>query len=159
MTKKDKKNLSVGPQVIKEEAEKLLSFLGVSAECEVEEKDDVFEVLLKSEDSGIIIGHHGDTLDGLQLVLSLLVEKKLGEFRQITLDIGDYKKKRIENLTQMAQDIKERVLSNGDEVSIPMLKSWERRIIHLVLKEDDSVSSESVGEGKERVLVVKPKES
>lgn len=158
MAEKNKKTVPPEPQVIKEEAEKLLKLLGVEAKCEVSEKDGIFEVELESEDSGILIGHHGDTLDGLQLVLSLIVEKKTGAFKQLSLDIGDYKKKRIEKLSQMAEEAKERVLAGGEEVSFPMLKSWERRIIHLILKEDGNVSSESIGEGKERVLVVRPKQ-
>lgn len=152
MAAKDKK-------VVLEETKKLLDLLGVEGEVDVVEKDGVFEITLDSQDSGIIIGHHGDTLDSLQLIISLCVERKIGEFRQISLDIGDYKKKRVEKLEQMARDAKEKVVESGEEVSLLMLKPWERRIVHLILQEDDNVASLSVGEGRDRVLVVKPKAS
>lgn len=144
-------------EMVREEVEKLMGLLGISGDCEVAEKDGVFEVVLKSDDSGVVIGHHGDTLDALQLVISLCLEKKLGEFRQVTLDIGDYKKNRMERLRQMAEEAKEKALSSGGEVSLPMLKPWERRVIHLLLQEDGSVFSESIGEDRDRVLVIKPK--
>jgi spoIIIJ-associated protein len=54
-------------------------------------------------------------------------------------------------------ETKERVLAEGKEIVVPELKSWERRIVHLLLQEDDEVISESQGEGRDRVLVVRPK--
>lgn len=149
--------MSKNTKVVEEVTGLMLKSLGVSDPFEVSEAEEGYEVVLNTEDSGIIIGHHGDTLEALQLLLSLALSKKLGEFKRVSLEVGDYKKNRTDWLQTLAVETKERALSENREVYLPNLKSWERRLVHLALQEDDEVVSESVGEGKDRVLVVKPK--
>mgnify|MGYP001597284984 FL=1 len=150
MTAKEKK-------IIKFTLKEILELLEVKSEFEIEEKDDVIDIKLTTEESGIIIGYHGDTLDALQLILSLAVAKKLDKFLRISIDVGDYKKNREDWLKNLALETKDRVLTEGKEIVLPQLKSWERRIIHLLLQNDDKVISQSQGEGRDRVLVVSPK--
>jgi len=83
--------------------------------------------------------------------------KENGEFKRVSIEAGDYKKNRTEWLERLALDAKERALSQGKEVYLSELKSWERRVVHLLLQDDKEVTSESSGEGKDRVLVIKPK--
>jgi spoIIIJ-associated protein len=153
----DKKEL----KTIEEITEKLLKLLDVDGSFEILEsktgKEEVLEILLNTKDTGVVIGYHGDTLEGLQLVLSLCIARNLGRFVRISVDVGDYKKNRTEWLKTLALETKERVLTEGREITIPELKSWERRIVHLLLQEDGEVASESRGEGRDRVLVVGPK--
>ena len=131
--------------------------LGIDTEFVVVEDEETIGVTLETEDTGIIIGYHGETLEALQLVLSLLIAKELGAFKRVSLEVGDYKKNRSEWLEKLAQDAKERALSENKEIYLSELKSWERRVIHLLLQDDKEVASESTGEGKDRVLVIKPK--
>ncbi len=153
----DKKEI----KIIKDTTEKLLKLLDVDGDFEIlETKNDDGEnidIVLNTKDTGVVIGYHGDTLEGLQLVLSLCVARKLGRFIRISIDVGDYKKNRTEWLKTLALETKERVMSEGREMAIPELKSWERRIVHLLLEGDEKVVSESQGEGRDRILVVKPK--
>jgi spoIIIJ-associated protein len=152
----DKKEI----KIIQEITEKLLKLLDVDGDFEMlEPKDtkDTMEIVLNTKDTGVVIGYHGDTLEGLQLVLSLCVARKLGRFVRISIDVGDYKKNRTEFLKTLAQETKERVLAEGQGIALPELKSWERRIVHLLLESDNEVMSESQGEGRDRVLVVSPK--
>lgn len=142
---------------LQESVEKFLSLLGIKAEVSVEEEAEQISVSLETEDTGMIIGYHGETLESLQLILSLILAKETGEFKRVSLEVGDYKKNRTEYLEKMAMDFKERALSSQKEVYISDLKSWERRIIHLILQDDKEVVSESSGEGRDRVLVIKPK--
>ena len=151
MDKKQKK-------VISETTEELFKLLGIKGDFQVVEKEDSVDIVLATDEGGIIIGRHGDTLESLQLVLSLCAAKKLGEFKRISLEVGDYKKNRIDWLNVIAKETKERVLSQGAEVAIPELKSWERRVVHLLLEKDEAVISESRGEGRDRVLIVKPRQ-
>jgi len=160
----DKKEI----KIIERTTEKLLKLLGVDGDFEIlettspkpsedkEEAKENVEIVLNTKDTGIVIGYHGDTLEGLQLILSLCVAKELGRFVRVSVDVGDYKKNRTEQLKALAMETKERVLSEGREVAIPELKSWERRVVHLLLKEDKEVSSGSRGEGRDRILVVSP---
>ncbi len=150
MTAKEKKIIQ---SILKE----LLDLLEVKSEFEIEEKEDLIEIKLTTDESGIVIGYHGDTLEALQLILSLAVAKKLDKFLRISIDVGDYKKNREDWLKNLALETKDRVLAEGKEIVLPQLKSWERRIIHLLLQNDDKVISQSQGEGRDRVLVVSPK--
>lgn len=75
----------------------------------------------------------------------------------MSIDVGDYKKNREEWLRNLANDAKEKALSQQREVFLEDLKGWERRVVHLILADDKEVVSESSGEGRERVLVIKPK--
>jgi spoIIIJ-associated protein len=131
--------------------------LGIDAKSDISEDDEAISVVLETEDTGIIIGYHGETLEALQLVLSLLIARERGEFKRVSLEVGDYKKNRSEWLEKLALDAKERALQENKEVYLSELKSWERRVVHLLLQDDKEVSSESTGEGKDRVLVIKPK--
>lgn len=151
----DKKEI----KIIKDTAEDLLKLVDIEGDFEIlETKDSESEsvdIVLNTKDTGAVIGYHGDTLEGLQLVLSLCVAKKLGRFVRVSIDVGDYKKNRTEWLKTLALETKERVLQEGKEVVIPELKSWERRVVHLLLQDDKEVVSESQGEGRDRTLVVK----
>lgn len=153
----DKKEI----KTIKEITGELLRVLDVEGDFEIIESkkadEEFVEIILNTKDTGVVIGYHGDTLEGLQLVLSLCVARNLGRFIRISIDVGDYKKNRTEFLKALAQETKERVLAEGKEIVVPELKSWERRIVHLLLEKDNEVASESQGEGRDRVLVVSPK--
>ena len=143
--------------VIEQATQELLSLLGLSATVSVDLSEDVANVTLDTEDGGLIIGYHGESLEALQLVLALLISKKLDKFVRVSLEIGDYKKNRTDYLQNLVAQTKDQVLSSGKEVMLPNLKSWERRIVHTFIQEDPDVTSESMGEGRDRVLVVKPR--
>ena len=87
----------------------------------------------------------------------MLIARERGEFKRVSLEVGDYKKNRSEWLERLAADAKERAISENKEVYLSDLKSWERRVVHLLLQDDKEVVSESTGEGKDRILVIKPK--
>jgi spoIIIJ-associated protein len=131
--------------------------LGIDAKMEIAEDEEAIAITLETEDTGMLIGYHGETLESLQLILSLVLAKVNGEFKRVSVEVGDYKKNRTEWLERLAMDAKERALTEGKEVYLSELKSWERRVVHLLLQDDKEVVSESSGEGKDRVLVVKPK--
>jgi spoIIIJ-associated protein len=153
----DKKEI----KIIKEITEKLLKLVEVDGKFEILESKsadkEAVEIILNAKDTGVVIGYHGDTLEGLQLVLSLCVARRLGRFVRVSVDVGDYKKNRAEWLKTLASETKERVLAEGRGIVIPELKSWERRVVHLLLEGDKEVVSESQGEGRDRVLMVSPR--
>jgi spoIIIJ-associated protein len=148
-------------KIIKDITEKLLKLLDIEGGFDIVESKDAesesVEIVLNTKDTGVVIGYHGDTLEGLQLVLSLCVARNLGRYVRVSVDVGDYKKNRSEWLKTLAMETRERVLTEGREMAVPELKSWERRIVHLILEKDNEVMSESRGEGRDRVLVVSPR--
>ncbi len=135
----------------------LLKKLEVDAPTTVTQEGDIVSIVIDTQDNGMLIGYHGEILEALQLISSLLIAKKIGRFIRITVEVGDYRKNRSAYLEKLAEQIKERVLTEGREQSLPELKSWERRVIHMILQDDKEVVSESVGEGRDRVLVIKPR--
>lgn len=147
----------INEKEIKKVIKKTLAVIGIEDDFEISMEDKTINVVLNTEDKGILIGYHGDTLDALQLILSLCLSRQTGEFMHVSLEVGDYKKNREEFLRNLATRTKEKVLEEKRECSLSNLKSWERRVVHLFFQDDNEVVSESVGEGQERVLVVKPR--
>lgn len=142
---------------IKKLISEVFDLLGIEGTFDVVEEEDSINVNLSTEDAALVIGYHGDTLESLQVVLSLVLSKNLGEFKRVSLEVADYKKNRSEWLTNLALETKERALTENKEIYLPDLKAWERRIVHVLLQDDKEVISESVGEGKDRTLVIKPR--
>jgi spoIIIJ-associated protein len=137
--------------------EKVFSLLEIEGTFTLEEQEDILEVMMETKDTGIVIGYHGEVLESLQLILSLAIAKKLGRFVRVSIEVDGYKKNRTESLHNLALQVKEKALAENKEQVLSALKSWERRIIHLYLQSDEQVTSESEGEGKDRVLVIKPR--
>lgn len=138
--------------------EDVLSVLEVDGDFTFSGSEDVVEVNLETKDSGMVIGYHGEVLEALQLILSLAISKKIDRFVRVSIEVGDYKKNRTDWLENMATQTKQRVLTEKKEVALPNLRSWERRIVHVYFQDDPDVVSESVGVGRDRTLVVKPRE-
>src|SRR5258708_5925762 len=136
MTKTDLKK-------IQKVTEKLLKLADIKAEAEVVENNDIIDITLTTEESGILIGYHGETIESLQLILSLCIAKELGSFQRISLEIGDYKKSRMSYLERLVAETKEKVITEHRPVTLSELKAWERRSVHVMLQNDEDVSSES----------------
>lgn len=138
--------------------EELLGKLEVSGTVSVTtDESGAYRVHIETEETGLLIGYHGKTLESFQIILSIIVSKKLGSWVKVYVNVGDYREKREEALMHMAQRAAERALSLGRPVEIIHLSPAERRIIHLTLAGDERIATESVGEGDDRVLLVKPK--
>ncbi|MEA3354968.1 MAG: KH domain-containing protein [Patescibacteria group bacterium] len=114
-------------------------------------------IKLKEADSGILIGYHGDTLSALQLMIGLIAYKESGSWTRAILNIGDYRQKREESLKVLAQDTAQRVKFSNEPIALFNLNPFERRTVHLILESDKDIITESEGEGKNRHLIVKPK--
>jgi spoIIIJ-associated protein len=145
--------------IIKETAEKLFSLLGITSAISISHNDDSIDITVEGqEENGILIGYHGETLEALQLISALTIAKQTGTFYRVSIEIGEYKKNRMEYLQNLVQQTKERVMGQQGEVPLPNLKAWERRYVHTLLADDPDVMTESTGEGRDRTLVVYPKQ-
>ena len=143
---------------IKEEAQKLLDLLNIQATVNVGIEDDAYKVEIDAgEENAFLIGKHGNTLASFELILKMIIAQKSGEYKQITIEIGNYRMEREEYLKGLVERLKEEVEETGSEKPVRGLKPWERRYVHMLLKDDEFVYSESEGEGRDRVLVIKKK--
>lgn len=146
-------------EAIKETSKKLLDFLEVEANLILDkDEEEVYHLRLESPEAGLLIGYHGETLESFQLILGLMIYKKLGSWKRIVIHIGDYREKKEAALREMAEQTAQEVLLKKEAVVLPGLTSAERRVIHLVLSEREDLLTFSEGEGKDRHLVIKPKE-
>lgn len=114
-------------------------------------------IKLPEEETGIYIGHHGEGLTSLQLILSLMVNQRSGQWHRISLNINDYQERREESLKHLAETAVEKALALRQEVVLGNLSSYERRIIHLHLENHPEVTTESRGEEPLRQLMIIPK--
>lgn len=144
-------------KTIQKEAENLLKEIGLEGAVKVEKADDLYNVFIDSKDNALLIGKFGSTLSSFELILSLILTQKTGEYKRVVVEVGDYRKEREEYLKGLASRLKESVIETGYEKNVRGLKPWERRLIHIFLQEDQDVTTESTGEGNERVLVIKKK--
>ena len=114
------------------------------------------EVTDDEESSGLLIGRHGATLDALQLLVAMAANAGIEDGCRVVLDIHGYRKRHEEKLSRMAYSHAQQVKETGQEMVIPDLKAYERRLIHMALREDPDVSTYSEGEGRSRRMVISP---
>lgn len=146
-------------EIVKEETQKLLDLIKVKATLEAKEdkENEAIAIQLTTEEPGMLIGFHGETLAALQLILSLVVNKKLETWTRILVNVNDYRQKREESLRMVALNAAQKVKFSNEPVVLTNLSPSERRIIHLTLADHPDVESLSEGQGQERRLVIKPR--
>jgi spoIIIJ-associated protein len=111
---------------------------------------------IAGDESGLLIGKHGQTLDALQYILNKAVNKVSVEHKMILIDSGEYRKRREEFLKNLAEKIRKKVRKTRKPVSLSNMNAHDRRVIHLFLQEDESLVTQSRGEGKFRKIVILP---
>ncbi len=143
---------------VKKLAEDFLKRLEITGEVSVDiDEAGAYRVNIQTEETGLLIGFHGRTLESFQILLGIIVSRKLNTWVKVFVNVGDYREKREEALMHMAQNAAERVLATGRPVELSHLTASERRVIHLTLSGDEHITTESTGEGNDRILIVKPK--
>lgn len=123
----------------------------------VDEEDKSIDIELKGENMGILIGKRGQTLDSLQYLTSLAVNKNLEDYYKVKVDTEDYRKRRRETLENLAKNIAYKVKRTRRSVNLEPMNPFERRIIHSTLQNDKYVTTHSEGEEPYRHVVVEPK--
>jgi len=133
--------------------EKLIEFLEVEVKVEVEPGEEVILVNLSSPETASLIGYHGETLNAMQSLVNLMLWRKVGEWTSVVVDIDGYREKRKDLLEKMAQNVAQKVKFSGQPQALPPMSAFERRLVHLVLSEDEKVKTVSEGETDRRVVV------
>lgn len=127
------------------------------AEVTVKREDDGAMVCLSGDNIGFIIGHRGETLDALQYLAGLVANHKSSSgYYRVTLDIGNYREKRQQTLTELGKKMAEKSLRLGRNMSLEPMNPYERRIIHTSVQTVEGAKSWSEGEDLERHVVIGP---
>ena len=137
----------------------LLGMLLLEGSYDIEEREESFSVSIETKDAGRLIGARGESLDGLQLLVNQMVARKIGEsgFKRVVIDVEGWRKQKEEELAKSAQSWGKQVLESGQPLDLEPQSPWQRRIVHMTISEMKGLSSESVGEGRDRRLTIKPK--
>ena len=120
----------------------------------LEEKSNSLDINLEGNDMGILIGRRGETLDSLQYLISLVVNKGDREYVRVSLDTENYRKKREETLMKLAKRLADRVLKYRRSITLEPMNPYERRIIHSTLQNNKMVTTYSVGDEPNRKVVI-----
>ena len=124
----------------------------VTVESKVE--GEVLKINLSGPDMGIVIGKRGETLDALQHLTSLVVNKGDKSFLKVSLDAENYREKRNVALTELAGKLANKVMRTGRNQTLEPMNAYERRIIHSALQDHETVTTYSVGQGVNRKVVI-----
>lgn len=138
-------------------AEFLEHMLVFDAKVKVVEVDGLFEISFDIQSPGVLIGKNGETMRAIEQILRLLISKKIKEPINISLDIAGYKDKIKKEIEEMGLRAAKSAIKTGQaQVLLPM-NGFERRLVHLVLKEFKDIETESIGEEPNRRVVIKAK--
>lgn len=140
--------------VIREFLGKVFDAMELEVEIQVTNTDNNYSVELKGDEMGVLIGKRGQTLDSLQYLTNLAVNKNSDEYVKVKIDTEDYRKRRKETLENLAKNIAYKVKRTKRPVSLEPMNPFERRVIHSALQNDKFVTTHSEGEEPYRHVVV-----
>lgn len=137
---------------------KVLAGIGISATVVVSRDEETVRVEADCDDCGPVIGRRGETLDALQYLCSLSVNRTAAERVRVVVDVGGYRRRREESLVKLAERVAEKVVRSGQSTMLDPMNPAERRIVHCALQDYDGVVTYSEGEEPRRRVVVAPRE-
>ncbi len=126
----------------------------VAVDVQYNEEEKSMDIELNGDDMGVLIGKRGQTLDSLQYLVSLVVNKNVEEYIRVKVDTENYRERRKETLENLARNIAYKVKRNKRPVSLEPMNPYERRIIHSALQNDKYVTTHSEGDEPFRRVVV-----
>lgn len=159
--KSQKYNLSVITKAeIKKQLKNFFNELGklmnVTIESEINiTEDNIYNINLVTSNNSILIGKEGKTLDAIQCLLRQISQNDLQNKIKINVDISNYKYEQTKKLEKNIKNIAKEVLKTKVDTSLDPMNSYNRRIVHTIVSEFSDLETESVGEGKERHVVIK----
>jgi len=132
----------------------LLNKMDITHELKVENINNVLNIEVSGEKMGLLIGKRGDTLDAVQYLTSLYVNKGNPGYVKLNIDTENYREKREETLIRLAKGLERKVIANRKPVTLEPMSPYERRIIHAALQGSNKIKTYSVGSEPNRKIVV-----
>jgi len=131
--------------------------MGVALTVNVEETAEGTRINLEGEDGGVLVRRGGEGLQALQHIVATTFRKQLGDDNRIVIDCNGFRKDKDAELRQMARFVAEKARSSGMPQEMGPLNPYERRIVHLAIAEDPTVSSESIGDAFLKTVIISTK--
>jgi spoIIIJ-associated protein len=143
-------------QFAKKYLEDLLSFFGLNTDIHATSDDEVIQLNVPSTHlNGFLIGQRGENMRSLQYLVSTALKNNDFEFTRVNVDIAEYKKQRADRLREKAEDWVKKVRDTGEEMALEPMNAADRRVVHQLAGEY-GLNTESLGEGRDRHIVLKP---
>lgn len=146
-------------EYISEYIQNLSRCMKINIESEILESEDIFKVTLVSDQNAILIGKEGRTLNSIQLLLKQSIKNKIGLSLKINVDVANYKVKKLKNIEYQVKKIIKEVQSTKITAALDPMNSYERRFVHNLVSEYKNLTTESIGEGRDRRVTIKYKEN
>lgn len=137
--------------------EKVFKSMELEVKISVELESDVLKVNLEGPNMGVVIGRRGQTLDSIQYLASLVVNKEREKYLKVFIDTENYRQKREETLIKLANKIVSKVRKTRNSIALEPMNPYERRIIHAALQGNPTIQTYSEGEEPFRKVVIGPK--
>ncbi|MDF2501589.1 MAG: single-stranded nucleic acid binding protein [Anaerosporomusa subterranea] len=134
--------------------DKVIKAMGIDVTIEMSKRDEGVFFSLRGENLGMLIGKHGQTLDALQYLTNLAAHRDADDKARVIIDVEDYRKRRAEALTSLAQRIASQVKRRGERVVLEPMTPNERKVIHMALQDDPRISTYSDGEEPYRKVII-----
>ncbi len=141
-------------KVVTEILDTLLGLLGVTGKVEILSDEIPLDLDIKGDDLGILIGRRGQTLASLEYITKLMVVGRLKAWVPLAIDVAGYRKRRRDSLQRLALYLAEQVKSRRRAITMEPMPVDERRIVHLTLADNPDVTTQSMGEGENRKVVI-----
>ncbi|EAG0800695.1 RNA-binding cell elongation regulator Jag/EloR [Listeria monocytogenes] len=130
--------------------------MGAVITIDVEEVGKDVKLQIKGDSLGMLIGKHGQTLNALQYLTQLIANKTTSQYKNIIVNVGDYRERRHETLVVLANKMADKALKTKRAVHLEPMPSFERKIIHAILSENEQIETHSEGRDPYRYIVIKP---
>ncbi|EAC2887078.1 protein jag [Listeria monocytogenes] len=130
--------------------------MGAVITIDVEEVGKDVKLQIKGDSLGMLIGKHGQTLNALQYLTQLIANKTTSQYKNIIVNVGDYRERRHETLVILANKMADKALKTKHAVHLEPMPSFERKIIHAILSENEQIETHSEGRDPYRYIVIKP---
>ena len=144
---------------LKEYIKTLGTNMGLTVNAEIREKEDHYEIMLISDNNNILIGKDGRTLNAIQLLLHQSLNNQVGFNIHVTVDVSNYKDKKIKRIEREVKRIMREVEKTKIEAKLDPMNSYERRLVHTIVSENQNLETESFGESPNRYTVIRYKEN
>jgi spoIIIJ-associated protein len=153
-------------RVARETLERLLTGMGINAHITVRDRRQLYlapddppttALDIQGQNLGVLIGRKGETLAALQYIVNLIVNRRVGQWTRVLIDVGGYRRRREESLEGLAQRVAYRVAQSHRAVTLEPMPPNERRVIHMTLRDNPDVYTESSGEGESRKVTILPR--
>jgi spoIIIJ-associated protein len=148
-------------KIIKGAVKEMMEKAGFSSEVEIkdsssEDQDGVICNIKTTEDSNLLIGQYGVNLQSFQHIARLIIRKKISDKVNFTLDVNSYRDQKNQSIIEEAREAAQQSINEGRVIIMKPMSAYERRLVHMELSKNEKIATESVGEGENRKVLVKP---